>query len=173
MTIDIRIAKPEDAAPACEMLRRAIAETCVEDHRNDAAILEAWLGNKTPENVQCWFGSCAQFSLVAEVDGAIGGVAIVQRTGKIVLFYVCPSLCGSGVGKTLLEAVEAHAAKSGLATLHVASTATARPFYARHGFAETGGCATAPFGVPTVCMSKPVDPSLARKGICRCSAAPA
>jgi hypothetical protein len=45
----IRNAVPEDAAAACEVMRRSIAELCVADHRNDPAILERWLANKTPD----------------------------------------------------------------------------------------------------------------------------
>ena len=50
----VRAAVPEDAAAACQVMRRSIAELCVADHRNDPAITERWLSNKTPEIFKSW-----------------------------------------------------------------------------------------------------------------------
>jgi hypothetical protein len=50
----IRPAVPEDAPAACEAMRRSITLLCVADHRNNPAILERWLGNKTPEIFRSW-----------------------------------------------------------------------------------------------------------------------
>jgi hypothetical protein len=52
--MEIRDATVEDAAPACEVLRRSITQLCVADHANDPAILMPWLANKTPEIVASW-----------------------------------------------------------------------------------------------------------------------
>ncbi len=165
------MAKPDDAACACEVLRRSISECCVEDHRNDASVLAAWLGNKTPENVASWFSSPAHFSLVAQADGEIAGVGMLTRAGKIVLFYVSPAARFTGVGKALLQAIETHALASGLGSLQVMSTFTARPFYLRHGFTEAGS-ATSAFGSEVVSMAKKLHASgHVKKGGCRCSSA--
>src|SRR3979409_2171265 len=45
----VRDAVPEDAAAACQVVRRSIAALCLADHRNDPEIMGRWLGNKTPE----------------------------------------------------------------------------------------------------------------------------
>src|SRR4030081_887953 len=45
----VRDAGPEDAAAACQVILRSIAELCVADHRNDPEILGRWLSNKTPD----------------------------------------------------------------------------------------------------------------------------
>lgn len=52
---EIRVVTADDARAACEVLRRSILECCVDDHRNDPAILAKWLRNKTPEIVESWF----------------------------------------------------------------------------------------------------------------------
>jgi len=50
-TVAIRDAAPDDAVAACRVLRESISRLCVADHRNDPAILNAWLANKQPEIV--------------------------------------------------------------------------------------------------------------------------
>jgi GNAT superfamily N-acetyltransferase len=170
MKIEIRPARPEDAKGACDVLRRTISECCAEDHRNDSAVLDVWLGNKTPENVETWFRSAAQYPLVAIGDGAIVGVATLNRLGKILLFYVAPEVRFHGVGKALLQALEEAAAGWGARSLCVASTFTAQSFYLRNGFAESGMTQSA-FGTEAVTMSKKLAAGSAKKSPCRCSAA--
>jgi hypothetical protein len=47
--VESRRARVEDAAAACDVMRRSITELCLADHANDPTILEAWLANKTPD----------------------------------------------------------------------------------------------------------------------------
>lgn len=163
MNAVIRPAETADAAPACRMLCRAISECCVNDHRNDAAILDAWLGNKTPENVASWFACAAHYSIVVHVAGEMAGVAILTRQGKIVLFYISPELRFTGTGKALLQALESQAKQWSLRSIQVASTFTAQDFYLRNGFSETGRTRSA-FGTEAVALSK----QLPDAGVSRC-----
>jgi GNAT superfamily N-acetyltransferase len=168
MKTEIRVAKPGDAASACTVLRRSIAECCAEDHRNDAAILSAWLGNKTPETVKSWFLSPSNFSLVAITANEVVGVAMLTRAGKIVLFYVSPDVRFSGVGKALLQGLEAQAGEWGLRAIQVDSTATAQPFYLRNEFVA-GTEKTSCFGIPVTSYSKKLAAgSYAKAAPCRC-----
>jgi len=48
--MQIREASPEDAAAACIVLKRSVAELCEDDHRNDPSILARSPGNKTARN---------------------------------------------------------------------------------------------------------------------------
>lgn len=153
MSVVIRAAELADAACACEVLCRAISTCCVEDHHNDAAILSAWLGNKTPENVASWFVCGSNFSVVAHADNKLVGVAIMNRQGKILLFYVAPEMRFTGTGKALLNALEVRAKEWGVRTLHVASTLSAKVFYLRNGFAENGITRSA-FGTEAISLSK-------------------
>lgn len=170
--MEIRVARPEDAASACGVLRRSISECCADDHRNDAAILSAWLGNKTPETVESWFLSASNYSLVAVSDSEVVGVAMLTRAGKIVLFYVSPDVRFSGVGKALLQGLEAQAREWGLRAIQVDSTITAQAFYLRNEFIA-GAEKTACFGIPVTSFSKKLAGSYAKAAPCRCGKAEA
>jgi GNAT superfamily N-acetyltransferase len=50
----IRQARTEDAAAACAVVRRSIAELCRADHGWDEVLLARWLSNKTVENLTQW-----------------------------------------------------------------------------------------------------------------------
>lgn len=138
MGIQIRTATVDDAAAACEVLRRSIVECCVLDHRNDRAMLDNWLGNKTPQTVAGWFAAPANHSLVAELDGKIIGVGLINQAGKISLCYVVPEALHRGAGKALLCGLEDQAREWGVSVVKLKSTATASEFYARNGYVHAG-----------------------------------
>jgi GNAT superfamily N-acetyltransferase len=167
MNTEIRTARAKDAVAACNVLRRSISECCTEDHRNDEAILGAWLGNKTPETVESWFMSPSGYSLVAITDNQLVGVAMLTRAGKIVLCYVAPEQRFTGIGKALLEALEAQAKQWGLATLQVVSTVTAKSFYLRNGYLS-GGTTKCVFGIEAISFSKRLCTSYRQKVGCGC-----
>jgi GNAT superfamily N-acetyltransferase len=164
----IRIAGPADADAACGVLRRSILECCVEDHRHDEAVLRAWLENKTPENVACWFRSPSNHALVAIADGAIAGVAILTRAGRIALCYVAPEQRFTGFGTALLRALEVQGKQWGLSTLQVASTQTAKSFYLRHGYLFSGATRCS-FGIDGLNFSKRLCTSYRQKVACGCT----
>jgi GNAT superfamily N-acetyltransferase len=163
----IRSAGQADAAAACSVLRRSISECCTEDHRNDAAILAAWLGNKTPATVETWFLSSSNYSLVATFEGDMVGVGMLTRAGKIVLCYVTPEVRFTGIGKDLLLALEAQAREWGIRTVQVASTTTARSFYLRNGYLP-GATSRSAFGIEALSFTKNIGGSYPRKGPCGC-----
>lgn len=138
MGIQIRTAAPGDASAACGVLRRSIVECCQQDHQNKSEILDSWLGNKTPENVRTWLASPSNYTLVAERDGELVGVALVTQSGKLSLCYVLPEAQHSGIGKALLTGAEAKAREWGIGTLTLQSTSVAREFYARNGYTNAG-----------------------------------
>jgi GNAT superfamily N-acetyltransferase len=144
---------PQDAEAACHVLRRSITECCAKDHHDEPAILEAWLKNKTPENVRTWFERAGSFPIIAELEGAIVGVALMSAKGEVALCYLVPEARFVGAGKALLSAIEVEAVRRGLDSLHLESTLTARPFYLRNGFEALGEPAVA-FGVTAFPMQK-------------------
>jgi GNAT superfamily N-acetyltransferase len=154
MPFNLRKAAAEDAEAACEVLRRSILECCLEDHRNDPAILEAWLSNKTPGNVRSWFSS-AGYAIVAEQEGRIVGVAMLSASGPIALNYLTPGARFQGIGRAMLRALETEAAARGITDLALTSTATAHEFYRRNGYADTGETSSA-FGLTAHKMTKPL-----------------
>lgn len=138
MGITVRPAAPEDAFAACEVLRRSISECCVQDHHNDEKLLAQWLGNKTPDTVGSWFAIPSNYTVVAEREGKVVGIALLTQAGKLSLCYVLPEALHCGVGSAMLAAVETKARAWGVAVLKMKSTSTARDFYVRHGYISAG-----------------------------------
>ncbi|MES2104323.1 MAG: GNAT family N-acetyltransferase [Pseudomonadota bacterium] len=143
MDIEVRSATPADAAAACEALRRSISECCQEDHKNDEAILAAWLGNKNSDMIATWFSSAANFALLATYGAEVVGVALLTRGGKIALCYVIPETLYKGAGKELLKGLEQKAGEWQLPWIKVLSTASAKDFYLRNGFIPCGDAPSA------------------------------
>ena len=135
-SIQIRKARVEDAAKACDVLRRSISELCAADHNNDPALLAGWLANKTPENVAAWISDPGNVVFVALDDGRMAGVAAMNRTGRISLNYVSPDVRFMGVSKALLARLECNAKELGHAQCTLESTKTALRFYRAAGYRE-------------------------------------
>jgi GNAT superfamily N-acetyltransferase len=133
----IRNAASEDAAAACETMRRSIAELCIADHRNDPAILERWLGNKTPEIFKSWIRPGNSLLVAAENDNILA-VGNVTDAGEITLNYVSPDARFRGVSTALLGALEKRATERGNQRCTLTSTETARRFYLARGYSEDG-----------------------------------
>ncbi len=173
MGIDIRKAVPDDAAAACNLLRRSIEQGCAPDHRGRAGILDTWLANKNPENVAAWFASATNHAIVAERDGELLGMALLTQAGKLALCYVDPEALRVGVGRALLAAVEAQARAWNIGKLHLHSPESTATFFERHGYANAGlekSC----FGLECSLMWKqldadPLDADAKRKRFCSCS----
>ncbi|MES2901827.1 MAG: GNAT family N-acetyltransferase [Pseudomonadota bacterium] len=138
MSFTIRPAQSDDAASVCNVLRRSIAECCSLDHGGESSMLAAWLGNKTSDNVAAWIGTPTNHTVVAERDGVVAGVALVNQAGKLSLCYVLPEAQGVGLGKALLLAVEEQARSWGVSVVRLHGTATAQGFFARHGYIFAG-----------------------------------
>ncbi len=136
--MEIRDAVAEDAEAACQVMRRSITELCLADHRNDPAVLQRWLGNKTPEFFMSWLGQSGNSLLVAVEDGEILAVGSVTDAGKITLNYVSPNARFRGVSRAMLGALEARAAERGNTRCVLISTETARRFYKASGYGEEG-----------------------------------
>ena len=171
-----RAAVAADAEAVCTVLRQAILETCVDDHRNEPAILDAWLGNKQPGQVAAWMAAPANHMIVAEgtVDGvtALVGVALINQAGKLALCHVLPAAQRQGVGTALLVAAEAHARAWGVATVRIDGTSNSHHFYARHGYINGGRDKTS-YGLECELLWKPLDATagqkVASKRFCSCN----
>jgi GNAT superfamily N-acetyltransferase len=134
----VRPATVADAEEVCEVLRRSITECCGEDHGNDLQKIEAWLANKTTENVERWITAEGNYSVVVEWEGRVAGVAMLLRSGELALCYLLPEVRFRGLGQALLTAIETEARLRGLEQLELESTQTAHSFYARNGYVDCG-----------------------------------
>jgi GNAT superfamily N-acetyltransferase len=134
----VRPATVADAEEVRRVLRRSITECCGEDHGNDLQKIEAWLTNKTRENVESWITAEGNYSVVVEWDGRVAGVAMLLRSGELALCYLLPEVRFRGLGKTLLATIETEARRRGLKQIELESTQTAHSFYARNGYVDCG-----------------------------------
>ncbi len=133
----IRDALPEDAAAACEVMRRSIAELCAPDHRNDPEILRRWLSNKTPEIFKSWIRP-DNVLLVAVEGASIVAVGCVTDAGEITLNYVSPDARFRGVSTAMLDALERRARERGNGRCKLNSTEAALRFYLARGYSQDG-----------------------------------
>ena len=174
MGIEIRQATQDDAPAVCELLRRSIEEGCVLDHGGRPEILQAWLGNKTIQNVLGWLSSSSNFAVVAERDVAgareVAGFALLNQAGKVPLCYVRPDLLRNGVGRALLYALEAQARAWNISKLHMQSPGSASGFFERQGYVNAGKD-KACYGLECDFLWKHLDAETvpARKRFCNCS----
>jgi len=168
--IDIRQATPDDATAACALLRHSIEQGCAADHGQRPELLQAWLGNKTPQNVSTWFSSPSNYAVVAEQAGQIVGMALLTPAGKLALCYVQPGLLRSGIGSALLAAVETRARAWNISKLHMHSPGSASAFFERHGYVNAGKD-KACFGLECDFLWKQLDAVQAPAGkrFCNCS----
>jgi GNAT superfamily N-acetyltransferase len=155
MQFKVRVATGADAEGACTAVRRSITECCLEDHRGDGRILEAWLRNKTPENVAAWFTATDSYCVVAESGGVVIGAAALGAAGTITLCYLVPEARHLGIGKALLVALESEALRRGIVALELGSTRTAHAFYLHNGYVDAGETESS-FGLKVRRMRKTV-----------------
>ncbi|MDE2461315.1 MAG: GNAT family N-acetyltransferase [Gammaproteobacteria bacterium] len=138
MTLAVRPANSRDTEAAVKLVRRSITELCTADHRDDAATLDQWLANKTPENFRAWISDPDNFCVVAEDAGVVHGAGLLHRDGEIRLMYLAPGSQRQGTGRAIHAALETQARTWGLRMLFLDSTSLARSFYEALGYRATG-----------------------------------
>jgi N-acetylglutamate synthase-like GNAT family acetyltransferase len=162
MAVTVREATTDDAAAACDVIRRSIVELCRLDYGTDEALLARWLANKTVENVQRWISQSRHF-LVAEEGGMVLGAASMTNAGKVLLNYVSPDARFRGVSKALMRTLEDRARAVGIAECSLDSTQTALALYQSLGYERTDQNYTHPVTcAPALVLAKrlqPADPS--------------
>ncbi|MBO9453393.1 GNAT family N-acetyltransferase [Tropicibacter sp. R16_0] len=131
----VRPATVFDVFDMSRVLIRSITELCVADHQGDPDRIAAWTANKSPEGIRQWLSGTHDL-WVAELEGQVCGVGATSPEGAVSVLYVDPSAVGRGVGTALLAQAEQHLREAGHHKATLDSTATARGFYLRHGWAE-------------------------------------
>ncbi|MGA6105468.1 N-acetyltransferase family protein [Pseudomonas solani] len=125
----IRTATPDDATAISQVVLLALAESNARDY--PPAVIASVQANFGPEQVRGLLA--AREVLVAEEAGCVIGTASLD--GDVVrTVFVAPGAQGLGVGRRLMEQVEALARERGVAVLKVPSSITAEGFYAGLGF---------------------------------------
>lgn len=136
----IRDANPSDAAKICDVLIRSVKEICAKDYDHDEAVIRDWCSNKDPEIVAQWISNPNNFCLVAELapHGIVGAAMYSRAESLIHLCYLVPEALHQGIGSRLLNRLEAEAARLEHAIITLNSSITARGFYKRHGYIDSG-----------------------------------
>ena len=138
MPVSIRRAIPEDAEAVAALLIRSIREICGPDYDNDERMLASWCASKTPENMRGGIENPDNYWTVAIEDGTIAGTALMTIQGNIHLCYLLPEFLHRGIGRAMLNDLIEKARMLGLNKVTLESTLTARDFYKRNAFIETG-----------------------------------
>jgi GNAT superfamily N-acetyltransferase len=135
--ISVSRAQPFQANEVCVLIRRSILEISAADYNNDAAVIAAWLENKTTENIESRINDPKTYAIVAMQAGQVVGFGQVSPT-RILLNYALPGYLGLGVGFKMLTTLEDWARNQGSQKLECISTVTALPFYERQGYVRSG-----------------------------------
>ena len=131
----LRPARPGDGPAAHAVFYAAV-------HQGSAAAYgpeerAAWA--PSPEPAPGWEEQLlAGTTLLAEAGRRIVGFMTLDADGHLEFAYVAPDRMGQGIGAALHDAIVVTARKAGLGLLTTEASLIARPFYARHGWRETG-----------------------------------
>jgi GNAT superfamily N-acetyltransferase len=155
----MRAVRFEDVPEILRMVRRAVERGCRDhyDAQQRAAVYVSYARTLFVE-------ALGPFDTVAaEEQGRIVGVAQLDATdGRLRALFVDAGFQQRGLGRTLIEEIEARARGRGCRRLHGAMALNAVPFYLRTGFRRCGGpdqLLTGGISIPVVRMEKDIGPS--------------
>ena len=127
----IRAYVDSDAAPTLDVFRRAIRETASRHYSPEQ--VEVWA--RPDIDLDGWAQKrAATETLVSTIDDVLAGFIDIDSTGHIDMLFVSPDFGHQGVATALLAAAMASAERSGITTLSVEASLTAKPFFEKHGF---------------------------------------
>lgn len=130
----VRPFSPQDAQALAELFHRSVHQVARRHYSQDQ--VEAW--SPAPMDPQRHLDRAASGRLfLVAVDDADAPLAYgdIEPNGHLDHFYAAPEAVGTGVAAALYRALEAGAVAWGLGRLFVEASETARPFFARQGFA--------------------------------------
>lgn len=139
----IRQAHERDVNAVRRIHRAAIREVCSADY--PAEVIAAWLrGNRNGRYLR---GIREHSFWIVESDGetiAFGSVDVASR--KLESLFLDPAVRGRGIAGRLIGHLEKAAFEAGVRVLAVDASLTARNFYTRHGYTESGRRLSLPLG---------------------------
>jgi len=126
----IRAFRPDDATAVVALFRDTVRRINSRDYSPEQ--VWAW----APDEIeQSWIDKLARrFTLVAETGGQIVGFGDLEADDRLGHLYVQADHQGRGVGRALLEALEAEAMRRGCQVIHTEASITAKPFFERQGY---------------------------------------
>ncbi len=129
-SISIRPYQPSDLDAVITIFERAVRE--VASAHYTPAQIDAWAHTERKE----WrTARLSQPTWIAEMGGAPVGFADLEGDGHLDMMFVHPAFQGLGIASALLNTVESAARKLLLRHIYTEASLSARPFFARRGFA--------------------------------------
>lgn len=127
--INIREYTSSDLDNICELFYRTVHTVNAIDYT--PAELDAW-ADGAPDKAKWDREFTERGALVAEYGGKLAGFADMDSSGYLDRMYVAADYVGKGVGRALLEALEA---RSTAAVYTTYASITAVPFFLKAGYA--------------------------------------
>jgi hypothetical protein len=134
----IQVATHQDVDEISRVLIDSIKNLCFADHRGENVLLDAWLSNKTPDNIGKWLAMPDVGMFVAVSHERVSGVCAVHWKGHVVLNYVNPSFRLLGISSAMLRHMEEALLLKGVSSASLVSTLTAKEFYVSRGWSLSG-----------------------------------
>ena len=130
--MELRCYQPSDLSQLGQLFYDTVHTICARDYSREQ--LDAWATGTLPW--QQWNDSLlAHYSLVAQKDGILVGFGDLAPDGYLDRLYVHRDYQHQHIGTALCEALESKARQLGLAAVTTHASRTARPFFARRGYA--------------------------------------
>ena len=127
----IRAAQIQDVANLVAVLQASI-RSCIQDHLRNEAKIQAWLENKSYENIlmllhynNCW---------VYVLQHVVVGFILMSDHGQILQHAIAPEMQQRGIGQALLFEAISDLQRKNVSHMSVFSTQTALSFYEKNGF---------------------------------------
>jgi ribosomal protein S18 acetylase RimI-like enzyme len=140
----IRLARSDEAKAITTLVRGSISELCFDDHHGDDTRINAWLANKTEDEIAVWIAVPDLLIFVIECRTGLVAAGCHRDDGVILMNYVSPFYRFQGLSDRMLSHLESSLAALGIATARLVSTRTAIGFYKKRGWHA--------YGDPIPCM---------------------
>ena len=133
--MNVREARPADAAAMTALRAASIRALCEPDHGNNEIEIAGWIG---PDDKFARLIEQAELTLiVVEIDDAIVGLGGMSGD-RVLLNYVHPAFRFRGISKTIMQSLESRMVAAGILVGYLDSTATAVAFYQSLGWVNAG-----------------------------------
>ncbi|MGM0547611.1 MAG: GNAT family N-acetyltransferase [Bacteroidota bacterium] len=129
--MDIRLYKKGDISQVSQLLGDSVSILDSQEYT------ETEVRSFAPDHIhfENWEKTCLEkFTIVAESDNNIVGIAQVDHIGHISCFYCHPEYRRRGIGQNLFTALEEYAQGKNMAVLHTETNPLNLPFYVKMGF---------------------------------------
>lgn len=136
MSVIVRALRPDEARDFLEVHRASIRGLASRDY--DAAVVEAWAPLPITEAMveRLLANAHHEIRLAAIEDGRVVGIGVLKPdNAELRACYVRPENVRAGVGRAVVQALEAIAREHGLERLELDSSLGAEAFYAAMGYA--------------------------------------